>query len=60
MFSQDAAGNAQSETLSLKNGLVIIDMITADITYITADYVKNAVGDTELSLKHDSIHMKNH
>lgn len=60
VFSQDAAGNAQSETLSLKNGLVIIDMITADITYITADYVKNAVGDTELSLKHDSIHMKNH
>lgn len=57
VFSDDAAGNTKSETLSLKNGIVIIDMTTADITYITASHVKNAVGDTELSLKRETIHM---
>ena len=58
IFSKEADGSISSKPLSLKNGIVIIDMATSDITYITASHIKNALGDTELSVKTEIIHME--
>lgn len=58
IFSKEADGSISSKPLSLKNGIVIIDMATSDITYITASHIKNASGDTELSVKTEIIHME--
>lgn len=57
VFSKAEDGTVTSKKLSLKDGIVIIDMVTNDITYVTANYIQTETGDIELSWNSDIIHM---